>query len=54
MKIADPVGHDKATVTTKHYARRLPGREAEIAEALDVHLPGAGIRCLLARSRHKS
>ena len=35
VEIAARLGHSKATVTTKHYARRVVGRGVEIAEGLD-------------------
>jgi integrase len=36
VEIAARLGHSKATVTTKHYARRVVGRDVEIAAALDA------------------
>ena len=38
VEIAARLGHSKATVTTKHYARRMHGRDVEIAAGLDVML----------------
>lgn len=35
VEIAARLGHSKATVTTKHYARRMVGRDLEIAKGLD-------------------
>jgi integrase len=35
VEIAARLGHSKATVTTKHYARRVVGRDVEIADGLD-------------------
>ncbi len=35
VEIAARLGHAKATVTTKHYARRVAGRDVEIAAGLD-------------------
>lgn len=36
VEIAARLGHAKATVTTKHYARRIAGRDVEIAAGLDA------------------
>ncbi|MGH8868827.1 MAG: tyrosine-type recombinase/integrase [Actinomycetes bacterium] len=36
VEIAARLGHSKATVTTKHYARRVVGRDVEIAAGLDA------------------
>ncbi|MGH3484753.1 MAG: tyrosine-type recombinase/integrase [Nocardioidaceae bacterium] len=36
VEIAARLGHSKATVTTKHYARRMVGRDVEIAAGLDA------------------
>lgn len=38
VEIAARLGHDRATVTTKHYARSITGRDVEIAERLDQQL----------------
>ena len=35
VEIAARLGHAKATITTKHYARRVVGRDVEIANGLD-------------------
>ena len=35
VEIAARLGHAKATITTKHYARRVVGRDVEIAAGLD-------------------
>jgi integrase len=35
VEIAARLGHAKATVTTKHYARRVSGRDVDIAAGLD-------------------
>lgn len=35
VEIAARLGHSKATVTTKHYARRVAGRDVEIAAGLE-------------------
>lgn len=35
MEIAGRLGHANATVTLKHYARRVSGRDLEIAHELD-------------------
>jgi integrase len=40
VEIAARLGHDKATVTTKHYARRVVGRDVEIASGLDSTFRG--------------
>jgi len=36
VEIAARLGHAKATITTKHYARRVVGRDVEIAVGLDA------------------
>jgi len=36
VEIAARLGHSKATVTTKHYARPMVGRAVEIAAGLDA------------------
>jgi len=36
VEIAARLGHAKATITTKHYARRVVGRDVEIAAGLDA------------------
>jgi integrase len=40
VEIAARLGHAKATVTTKHYARRVAGRDVEIASGLDETYKG--------------
>ncbi|MGH3356614.1 MAG: tyrosine-type recombinase/integrase [Nocardioidaceae bacterium] len=40
VEIAARLGHAKATVTTKHYARRVAGRDVQIASGLDQTFKG--------------
>ncbi|MGH3434478.1 MAG: tyrosine-type recombinase/integrase [Thermocrispum sp.] len=40
VEIAGRLGHAKATVTTKHYARRVAGRDVEVAFGLDATFRG--------------
>jgi len=49
------LGHAKGTVTTRHYARAIQGRDVEVAERLDAHLQApetALINPVRARSGH--
>ncbi|RAY15205.1 site-specific integrase [Actinomadura craniellae] len=41
MAAARRLGHSNASVTTRHYARAVEARDAEIADALDRKPPGA-------------
>jgi hypothetical protein len=36
MAAADRMGHSNASVTTRHHARMIEGRDAEIADSLDA------------------
>ncbi len=50
VEIAARLGHSKATITTKHYARRVVGRDVEIAAGLDlVHASSASSGTDVAR-----
>jgi integrase len=40
MDAGERLGHAKGTVTTRHYARAIYGRDAEIAARLERHLSG--------------
>lgn len=40
VEIAARLGHAKSIVTTKHYARRVAGRDVEIASGLDATYKG--------------
>lgn len=44
MTAARRLGHSNGSVTTRHYARPVPGRDAEVAEAMDGWLPDEGAR----------
>ena len=35
LDVAQRLGHESATVTTKHYARAIVGRDQELAKSLD-------------------
>jgi hypothetical protein len=40
MAAAHRMGHSNASVTTRHYARMIDGRDAEVADSLDAdHRP---------------
>jgi integrase len=44
MAAAARLGHAHASVTTRHYARTVDGRDAEVAAALDLGVRGEGAR----------
>ncbi|RCG31563.1 hypothetical protein DQ384_08280 [Sphaerisporangium album] len=53
MAAARRLGHSNASVTTRHYARAVEGRDREIADALDAdHGTGNGSRDRMARTWH--
>jgi integrase len=42
MAAAKPLGHSNASVTTRHYARAVEARDAEIAEGFGKEAPAPG------------
>ncbi|MEW9530412.1 tyrosine-type recombinase/integrase [Microbispora sp. NPDC049125] len=50
MAVARRLGHSNASVTTRHYARAVEGRDREIADGFDIeHGTGSGSQDRVAR-----